>query len=103
MPLFTIFGVASGFFTYGLLLMLLRVVPSVHSIITRLLRYGALASLLVFLFQVAVRSLGAGVTWPYQEAVTFAVTVSSSLGVAAAAFSAFNRDATRSNKRLERP
>jgi hypothetical protein len=103
MPLLSLYGVADGFFTYGLLLMLLRFVPSLHTIFALFLFYGALAGLLVFLIQVAAQIVSPPTALPYQEAATFAVTVSGSLGIAAAAFSALNRDGTPSNQRLERP
>jgi hypothetical protein len=103
MPVFTVYGIASGFFTYGLLLMLLRFVPSLHTFIALTLFYGALASLLVFLLQVVVAIVGSHNTSPYEEAVSFAVTVPASLGIAAAAYSALNRLGSPSNNRWRGP
>jgi hypothetical protein len=103
MPVFTIYGIASGFFTYGLLLMLLRFVPSFHTFIALTLFYGALTCLLVFLVQTVVVAVSSHSTSPYQEALSFAITVPASLGIAAAAFSALNRRASPSNNRWRGP
>jgi hypothetical protein len=101
MPVFTVYGIASGFFTYGLLLMLVRFVPSIHNVLALVLFYGALASLFVFLIQVAIGS--ASTASPYDEAVSFTFTVSVSVGTAAASFSALNSHASPSNNRWRGP
>ena len=103
MPVFTVYGIASGFFAYGLLLMLLRFVPSLHTFIALTLFYGALASLLLFLVQVVLALVSSHNTSPYEEAVSLAVSVPASLGIAAAAFSALNRLGSPSNNRWRGP
>jgi hypothetical protein len=103
MPVFVAYGIASGFFTYGLLLMLLRFVPHLHNLIALTLFYGALVSLGLLLVQTAALSIGPRSYSPYGLALSVAIGVPGCLGVAAAAFSALNRDASPSNQRLERP
>ncbi len=72
MPIFVIYGIASGFFTYGVLLMFLRFTRSIHTFIALVLFYGALAGLLAFLIQRLVAMSGFP---PYEAAASFAVSV----------------------------
>jgi hypothetical protein len=85
------YGVASGFFTYGILLMLLRFVRPLHKFVAFLLFYGALANIAVFLGELAVSAASGGPAYPREQVIWFAALITGSLGIAAAAFGAINR------------
>lgn len=85
------YSVFSGFFTYGLLLMLLRFIPRLHAVVAYFLFYAAITMLGLPLLQLFTILFGRAISPPVPAAVNFTVGVTGALGVAAAAFGAINR------------
>jgi len=96
-------GVAGGFFTYGVMLLLLRLIPPLSLIVAFVLFYGSIGALVIFLVE-RVYSLAVGVRQsPMEEATRFALTIATYFGIAAAAFGAINHPRVSSAFRRFRP
>ena len=84
-----LFGLASGFLTYGLLLFITRAIPAFHRPLALFLFYGGLLSVASAPAQLATGTTGT--TSQHALAVWFALTFNGSLGVIATAHNALER------------
>ena len=85
------YGVASGFLTYGIVLLLLRVIPILHRLFAFILFYGALALIATALFQAGHALIVDDPFDAAQRALEFAAGLCGAFGVSAAAYGAINR------------